>query len=194
MINKVTNNIQCSLKFLFFLLTLYKSLNNFLSGTSNAIFSFKYFFQRFSEKSMKKDVWGAPSRRDEHHVLPLCAKMCIFPEGNEMPILWLKPPFNEFRTRVNEQEFTLGWQDSRWVPSLACTFLFIVMSSSRKPACYWFCLWRELHTEGEQVTYSKSKLVLLLSGQMQEAIADSNFFTITRTGEELLRCQVFVSI
>ena len=150
MINKVTNNTQCRLKFLFFLLTLYKSLNNFLSGTSNAIFSFKYFFQRFSEKRMKKDVWGAPCRQDVNTMFCLFVPRCaFFPEGIEMPILWLKPPFNESRTRVNEQEFTLVWQDSRWVLSLACTFLFFVMSSSRKPACYWFCLWQELPTEGE---------------------------------------------
>jgi len=123
MINKVTNT-QCRSKFLFFLLTLYKSLNNFLSGTSNAIFSLQILFQRFSEKRMKKVVWGAPSRQDEHQVLPFCAKMRIFPQRSEMPILWLKPPFNEFRTRFNELEFTSGWQDSRWVLSLACTFLF----------------------------------------------------------------------
>ena len=156
-------------------------------------FHFKYFFQRFSEKRMKKDVWGAPCRQDEHQAF-LCQDAPFFPQRSEMPILWLKPLFNEFRTRVNDQEFTLGWQDSRWVLSLACTFLFLVMSSSRKPDCSWFCLWQELPTEGEQVRYSKSELGFLLSGQMQEATADGTLFTITLTGEELLRCHVFVSI
>ena len=145
---------------------------------------------------MKKDVWGAPCRQDEHHVLPFFAKMThFFPQRSEMPILWLKPPFNEFRTRVNEQEFTLGWQDSRRVLSLACTCLFqFGMSSSSWPAFSWFWLWQELFIEVEQVRYSKSELGFLLSGQMQEATADSILFTITGAGEELLRCHVFVSI
>lgn len=54
---------------------------------------------------MKQDVWGAPSRQDEHRVLPFVPRCAYFLEGSEMPILRLKPPFNEFRTRVNEQEF-----------------------------------------------------------------------------------------
>ena len=47
---------------------------------------------------------------------------------------------------------SLPWQDSRWVPSLASTFVFW-MSSSRKPACPWFWLKQELRIEGEQVRY-----------------------------------------
>ena len=149
MIDKVTNT-QCRSKFLFFLLTLYKSLNSFLSGTSTAIFTLQILFSTvFGEEDEKGRLGLRPVGKMNTMFCLFVPRCAFFPEGSEMPILWLKPPFNESRTRVNEQEFTLVWQDSRWVLSLACTFLFFVMSSCRKPACYWFCLWQELPTEGE---------------------------------------------
>ena len=56
MFNKVTNT-HCRSKFLFFLLTLYKSLNNFLSGTSNAISSLHIVFSTvFGEEDDYKDI------------------------------------------------------------------------------------------------------------------------------------------
>ena len=115
MINKVTNT-QCRSKFLFFLLTRYKSLNNFLSGTSNAIFSLQIFrFNGFRRRGWKRTFGARPIGKMNTKFCRFVRRCRIFPQRGEMPILWLKPPFNEFRTRVNEQEFTLVWQDSRWV-------------------------------------------------------------------------------
>ena len=105
------------------------------------------------DKKRKMVFWGAPCRQDEHQVLLFYVKMLHFfsvilvfyPRQVRGWYLWRKAPW-----RVDEQE--LPWQDSRWVPSLASTFVFW-MSSSRKPACPWFWLKQELRIEGEQVRY-----------------------------------------
>ena len=63
MINKVTNT-QCRSKFLFFLLTLCKSLNSFLSGTSTAIFTIQVLFSTvFGEEDEKGRLGRALSAR-----------------------------------------------------------------------------------------------------------------------------------
>ena len=110
MINKDTNT-QCRWTSTFFLLTLYSSLKNFLSGTSNAIFFTSYFFNAFFWR--KWTFWGAPCRQDEHPDASFVKMQRFFlsfwhfsPTEVRGQYFWLKPPFKEFRTRVEEQEFT----------------------------------------------------------------------------------------
>ena len=149
MINKVTNT-QCRSKFLFFSTNSLQKLKQFPFRNFNRDFyASNTFFNGFRRRGWKRTFGARPVGKMNTMFCLFVPRCAFFPEGSDMPILWLKPPFNESRTRVNEQEFTLVWQDSRWVLSLACTFLFFVMSSSRKPACYRFCLWQELPTEGE---------------------------------------------
>ena len=68
---------------------------------------------------------------------------------------WLKPPFKEFRTRL-EEHWRVHWQDSRSrsLP-LACTFLIFWWVPAGKPTCPLFWLKKELNVEGEQVKYFK---------------------------------------
>ena len=110
MINKDTNT-QCRWTSTFFLLTLYSSLKNFLSGTSNAIFFTSYFFNAFFWR--KWNFGGAPCRQDEHQDASFVKMQRFFlsfwyfsPREVRDQYFWLKPPFKEFRTRVEEQEFT----------------------------------------------------------------------------------------
>ena len=110
MINKDTNT-RCRWTSTFFLLTLYSSLKNFLSGTSNAIFFTSYFFNAFFWR--KWTFWGAPCRQDEHPDASFVKMQRFFlsfwhfsPTEVRGQYFWLKPPFKEFRTRVEEQEFT----------------------------------------------------------------------------------------
>ena len=129
MINKDTNT-QCRWTSIFFLLTLYSSLKNFLSGTSNAIFFTSYFFNAFFRR--KWTFWGAPCRQDEHPDASYVKMQRFFlsfwhfsPTEVRGQYFWLKPPFKEFRTRV-EEHWRVHWQDSRSLPlSLACTFYLL---------------------------------------------------------------------
>ena len=150
MINKVTNT-HCRSKIIFFLLTLYKSLKTFLSGTSNAIFFTSYFFNAFFWR--KWTFWGAPCRQDDHQVLPFYVKMLRF-FSFILVFIRNKSEANTIDGKHLEElkSKSLPWQDSRWVPSLASTFVFW-MSSSRKPACPWFWLKQELRVKGEKVRY-----------------------------------------
>ena len=110
MINKVTNT-RCRSKIIFFLLTLYKSLKNFFSGTSNAIFFSLLPFTTVMDKKRKMVFWGAPCRQDEHQVLPFYVKMLHFfsfilvfyPRQARGWYFWRKAP-----ERVKEQEFTVA--------------------------------------------------------------------------------------
>ena len=152
MINKVTNT-HCRSKIIFFLLTLYKSLKTFLSGTSNAIFFSLLPFSTVIGEEAENGLWGAPCRQDDHQVLPFYVKMLHF-FSFILVFIRDKSKANTIDGKHLEElkSKSLPWQDSRWVPSLASTFVFW-MSSSRKPACPWFWLRQELRIEGEQVRY-----------------------------------------
>ena len=79
MINKVTNT-QCRSKFLFFLLTLYKSWNSFLSGTSTAIFTLQILFSTvFGEEDEKGRLGRALSARWTPCFAFLCQDARFFP-------------------------------------------------------------------------------------------------------------------
>ena len=115
MINKVTNT-QCRSKFLFFLLTLLQKLKQFPFRNFKRDFFIQILFSTvFGEEDEKGRLGRAQSARWTPCFAFLCQDVAFFPQRSEMSILQLKPPFNEFRTRANEQEFTLVWQDSRWV-------------------------------------------------------------------------------
>ena len=152
MINKVTNT-HCRSKIIFFLLTLYKSLKTFLSGTSNAIFFHFYLFQRLWRRSGKWSFGARPVGKINTKFCLFMSRCCTFFLSS-----WF---FIRDKSKANTIDWkhlkeltskSLPWQDSRWVPSLASTFVFW-MSSSRKPACPWFWLKQELRIEGEQVRY-----------------------------------------
>ena len=152
MINKVTNT-HCRSKIIFFLLTLYKSLITFLSGTSNAIFSHFYLFQRLWRRSGKWCFGARPVGKINTKFCLFMSRCCTFFLSS-----WF---FIRDKSKANTIDWkhlkeltskSLPWQDSRWVPSLASTFVFW-MSSPRKPACPWFWLKQELRIEGEQVRY-----------------------------------------
>ena len=152
MINKVTNT-HCRSKIIFFLLTLYKSLKTFLSGTSNPIFFSLLPFSTVIGEEAENGLWGAPCGQDDHQVLPFYVKMlhCF---SFILVFIRDKSKANSIDGKHLEELKSKGlpWQDSRWVPSLASTFVFW-MSSSRKPACPWFWLKQELRIEGEKVRY-----------------------------------------
>ena len=133
MINKVTNT--AGQRLYFFLLTLYKSLKNFFSGTSNAIFFHFYLFQRLWTRSGKWCFGARPVGKMNTKFCLFMSRCCIFflsswffirdkPEADTFDAKHLK----ELKSK------SLPWQDSRRVPSLVSTFVFW-MSSSRKPAC-----------------------------------------------------------
>ena len=110
MINKDTNT-QCRWTSTFFLLTLYSSLKNFLSGTSNVIFFTSYFFNAFFWR--KWTFWARPvgKMNTQMQVLSRCSVFFLSfwhfsPREVRGLYFWLEPPFKEFRTRVEEQEFT----------------------------------------------------------------------------------------
>ena len=157
MINKDTNT-QCRWTSTFFLLTLYSSLKNFLSGTSNAIFFTSYFFNAFFWR--KWTFWGAPCRQDEHPDASFVKMQRFFLSLWHFSLtevrgqyFWLKPPFKEFRTRLEEQEFTGKIQGHSIIFGLYVSDFW--MSSCREPTCPLFWLEQELHVEGEQVKYFK---------------------------------------
>ena len=125
-----------------FLLTLYNSLKNFLSGISNAIFFTSSFFNAFFSKK-----WTLGARP----VDKINTKFCLFMSRcsvfffhlgtflQEKSEAWRKPPFKEFRTRV-EEHWRVHWQDSR---SLIIFGLYVSdfwMSSWREPTCPLFWL------------------------------------------------------
>ena len=152
MINKVTNT-HCRSKIIFFLLTLYKSIKNFLLGTSNAIFFTSAFFNGYRRRSGKWCFGARPVGKMNTKFCFFMSRCCIFFLSS-----WF---FIRDKSKANTIDWkhlkeltskSLPWQDSRWVPSLASTFVFW-MSSSRKPACPWFWLKQELRIEGEQVRY-----------------------------------------
>ena len=71
------------------------------------LFFFNAFFWR------KWTFWGAPCRQDEHPDASFVKMQRFFlsfwhfyPREVRGQYFWLKPPFKEFRTRVEEQEFT----------------------------------------------------------------------------------------
>lgn len=152
MINKVTNT-QCRSKIIFFLLTLYKSLKHCLSGTSTAIFYTSTFFNGYRRGSGKCSFGARPVGEMNTKFCLFMSRFCIFFLSS-----WFfirdKSEANTFDGKHLKglTSKSLPWQDSRWVPSLASTFVFW-MSSSRKPACPWFWLKQELRIEGEQVRY-----------------------------------------
>ena len=152
MINKVTNT-HCRSKIIFFLLTLCKSLKTFLLGTSNAIFFTSAFFNGYRRRSGKWSFGARPVGKMNTKFCFFMSRCCIFFLSS-----WFfirdESEANTFDGKHLEEltSKSLPWQDSRWVPSLASTFVFW-MSSSRKPACPWFWLKQELRIEGEQVRY-----------------------------------------
>ena len=107
------------------------------------------------------DSWGAPCRQHEHQVLSFYVEMQRFflsswyfsPREVRDQYFWLKSPFKEFGTRVEEQKLTgkiQGHSHYLW----PVRFWFW-MSSCREPTCPLFWLEQELHVEGEQVNYLK---------------------------------------
>ena len=154
MINKVTNT-HCRSKIIFFLLTLYKSLKTFLSGTSNAIFFTSAFFNAYRRRSGKWSFGARPVGKMTTKFCHFTSRCCIF----FLSSWFLSKTRDKSETNTIDGKHleelkskSLPWQDSRWVPSLASAFVFW-MSSSRKPACPWFWLKQELRVKGEKVRY-----------------------------------------
>ena len=148
----------------FFLLTLYSSLKNFLSGISNAIFFSSTFFNVFFWRK-----WTLGARP----VGKMNTKFCLF-------CVKLQRFFFHFRTFLQEkletntfdwnhrlknsgqelkstEEFTGKIQGhSHYLWPVRSTFW---MSSCREPTCPLFWLKWELHVEGEQVKYFKIQFI-----------------------------------
>ena len=77
MINKVTNT-HCRSQIIFFLLTLYKSLKNFLLGTSNAIFFTSAFFNGYRRRSGKWSFGARPVGKMTTKFCFFMSRCCIF--------------------------------------------------------------------------------------------------------------------
>ena len=144
-----------------FLLTLYNSLKNFLSGISNAIFFTSSFFNAFSRKN--GFLGRALSTRSTPSFVFLCQDAAFFsfilvlfskrsqrPDGNHR----LKSSGQELKST---EEFTGKIQGhSHYLWPVRSTFW---MSSCREPTCPLFWLEQELHVEVEQVKYFKIQLI-----------------------------------
>ena len=111
-----------------FLLTLYNSLKNFLSGISNAIFFTSSFFNAFLSKKWTLEARPVDKINTKFCLFMSRCRVFFFHLGTflqEKSEAWRKPPFKEFRTRV-EEHWRVHWQDSRSLPlSLACTFYLL---------------------------------------------------------------------
>ena len=106
MINKVTNT-HCRSKIIFFLLTLYKSLKNFLLGTSNAIFFTSAFFNSYRRRSGKWSLGRALSARWPPSFAFLCQDAAFFfchlgflSETSQKLILLTESTLKSWRARV----------------------------------------------------------------------------------------------
>ena len=157
MINKDTNT-QCRWTSIFFLLTLYSSLKNFLSGTSNAIFFTSTFL---TPNSGENGLFGARpvgKMNTQMQVLSRCS-VFFFRFGT---FLQQRSEANTFdwnhRLKSSGQELKSKSSLARFKVTPIIFGLYVSdfwMSSCREPTCPLFWLEQELHVEGEQVKYFK---------------------------------------
>ena len=128
MINKDTNTLQVNV-YIFSTNSL-QQLKKFPFRNFERDFFHLYFFNAFFWR--KWTFLGAPGRQDEHPDASFVKMRRFFlsfwhfsPREVRGQYFCLKPPFKEFRTRV-EKHWRVHWQDSRSLPlSLACTFYLL---------------------------------------------------------------------
>ena len=157
MINKDTNT-QCRWTSIFFLLTLYHSLKNFLSGTSNAIFFTSNFLTPFSGENGLFGARPVGKMNTQMQVLSRCS-VFFFHFGT---LLQEKSEANTFywnhRLKKSGRELKSKSSLARFKVTPIIFGLYVsdfCMSSCREPTCPLFWLEQELHVEGEQVEYFK---------------------------------------
>ena len=157
MINKDTNT-QCRWTSIFFLLTLYNSLKNFLSGTSNAIFFTSTFLTPFSGENGLFGARPVGKMNTQMQVLSTCS-VFFFHFGT---FLQEKSEANTFdwnhRLKSSGQELKSKSSLARFKVTNIIFGLYVSdfwMSSCREPTCPLFWLEQELHVKGEQVKYFK---------------------------------------
>ena len=139
------------------------------------------------------DFWGAPCRQDEHQVSSFYVKMRRF-FFNFGTFLQEKSEPNTFdrnhRLKSSGQELKSKNSLARFKVTPITFGLYVSdfwMSSCKKPACpFFFFYWNKSCTlKASKWSILKSKLVLLLSDQLQEATADT-LLTIILAGKGLL--------
>ena len=157
MINKDTNT-QCRWTSIFFLLTLYSSLKNFLSGTSNAIFFISTFLTPDSGENGLLGARPVGKMNTQMQVLSRCS-VFSFHFGT---FLQQRSEANTFdwnhRLKSSGQDLKSKSSLARFKVTPIIFGLYVSdfwMSSCREPTCPLFWLEQELHVEGEQVKYFK---------------------------------------
>ena len=192
MINKVTNT-HCRSKITFFLLTLYKSLKNFLLGTSNAIFFTSAFFNGYRRRSGKWCFGARPVGKMNTKFCFFMSRCCIFFLSS-----WFfirdKSAADTFDGKHLEELTSKSYpgkiqdESNLWpVP------LFFGWVPPGNPPVHDFDWNKSCVLKVSKLGILTSKLVLLLSDQMQEwSHSRHHFLTVTRGW--LLRCHATVSI
>ena len=192
MINKVTNT-HCRSKIIFFLLTLYKSLKNFLLGTSNAIFFTSAFFNGYRRRSGKWSFGARPVGKMNTKFCFFMSRCCIFFLSS-----WFfirdKSEANTFDGKHLEELTSKSYpgkiQDESHLWPVRLFFGWIPPGN---PPVHDFDWNKSCVLKVSKLGILTSKLVLLLSDQMQEwSHSRHPFLTVTRGW--LLRCHATVSI
>ena len=165
MINKVTNT-QCRWTSIFFLLTLYSSLKNFLSGTSKAIFFTSTFLTLNSGENGLFGARPVGKMNTQMQVLSRCS-VFFFHFGT---FLQQRSEANTFdwnhRLKSSGQDLKSKSSLARFKVTPIIFGLYVSdfwMSSCREPTCPLFWLEQELKVEGEQVKYFKVQFNFLWS-------------------------------
>ena len=192
MINKVTNT-HCRSKITFFLLTLYKSLKNFLLGTSNAIFFTSAFFNGYRRRSGKWCFGARPVGKMNTKFCFFMSRCCIFFLSS-----WFfirdKSEADTFDGKHLEELTSKSYpgkiQDESHLWPVPLFFGWVPPGN---PPVHDFDWNKSCVLKVSKLGILTSKLVLLLSDQMQEwSHSRHHFLTVTRGW--LLRCHATVSI
>ena len=192
MINKVTNT-HCRSKIIFFLLTLYKSLKNFLLGTSNAIFFTSAFFNGYRRRSGKWCFGARPVGKMTTKFCFFMSRCCIFFLSS-----WFfirdKSEADTFDGKHLEELTSKSYPGKIQDEShLWPVRLFFGWVPPGNPPVHDFDWNKSCVLKVSKLGILTSKLVLLLSDQMQEwSHSRHHFLTVTRGW--LLRCHATVSI
>ena len=192
MINKVTNT-HCRSKIIFFLLTLYKSLKNFLLETSNAIFFTSAFFNGYRRRSGKWSFGARPVGKINTKFCFFMSRCCIFFLSS-----WFfirdKSEADTFDGKhlkeLTSKSYPGKIQDESHLWPVPLFFGWVPPGN---PPVHDFDWNKSCVLKVSKLGILTSKLVLLLSDQMQEwSHSRHHFLTVTRGW--LLRCHATVSI
>ena len=145
MINKVTNT-HCRSKIIFFLLTLCKSLKNFLLGTSNAIFFTSALFNGYRRRSGKWSFGARPVGKMNTKFCFFMSRCCKFfcnlgflSETSQRLILLTESTLKSWRARVTLARFKMSPIFGQYVcfldEFLQETRLSVILTETR--VAYW---------------------------------------------------------